>query len=97
MPEGHLVSGVPHGSVLGPLLFILYVNDLPRWIKNSMRMFADGTKVWTRVNSQEDSLSLQNDLNSLSKWSDKWLLGLNPAKCDACWTRLSNKVPHSRG
>jgi len=73
-----VVSGVPQGSVLGPVLFILYVNDLPQWIKNSMRMFADDAKVWTRINSQEDSLSLQNDLNSLSKRSDMWLLGLNP-------------------
>jgi hypothetical protein len=44
-------------------------------------MFVDDAKVWTIVNSQEDSLSLQNDMNSLSKWSDKWLLGLNPVKC----------------
>jgi len=44
-------------------------------------MFADDAKVRTKINSQDDSLSLQNDLNSLSKWSDKWLLGLNPVKC----------------
>jgi len=76
-----VVSGIPQGSVLGPLLFILYVNDLPQWIKNSMRMFADDAKVWTRINSQEDSLSFQKNLNSSSKWSDMWLLGLNPDKC----------------
>lgn len=59
-----VVSGIPQGSVLGPLLFILLVNDLPQWIKSSMRMFADDAKVWTIVNSQEDCLSLQNDLNT---------------------------------
>jgi len=64
------VVSVPQCSVFGSLLFILYVNDLPQWIKNSMRMFSDDAEVWTRINSQEDSLSLQNDLNSLSKWSD---------------------------
>ena len=53
-----VVSGNPQGSNLRPLLFILYVNDLPQWIENSMRMLADDAKVWTRVNSQEDSLSL---------------------------------------
>jgi len=63
-----VVSGNPQGSVLGPLLFLLYVNDLPQCIKNSMQMFADDAKVWTRIISQEDSLSLQNDLNNLSKW-----------------------------
>jgi Reverse transcriptase (RNA-dependent DNA polymerase) len=59
-----VVSGIPQGSLLGPLLFILLVNDLPQWIKSSMRMFADDAKVWTIVNSQEDCLSLQNDLNT---------------------------------
>jgi ribonucleases P/MRP protein subunit RPP40 len=57
-----VVSGVLQGLVLGPLLFILYVNDLPQWIKSSMRMFADDAKVRTIVNSQEDSLSLHNEL-----------------------------------
>ena len=47
-----VTSGIPQGSVLGPLLFILYVNHLPHWIKNSMRMFADDAKVWVKVTSQ---------------------------------------------
>jgi len=43
-------SGVLQGSVLGPLLFLIFVNDIPEWIKSNVKMFADDTKVWTRIN-----------------------------------------------
>ena len=52
-----VISGVPQGSVLGPLLFLMYVNDLPEWIKTNIRMFADDTKIWTRIAA--DSLQMQ--------------------------------------
>ena len=76
-----VLSGVPQGSVLGPLLFLLFVNELPSWIVNSMRMFADDTKVWAYIRSTEDSQSLQKDLDSLTTWSNEWLLHFNPDKC----------------
>jgi len=76
-----ILSGVPQGSVLGPLLIILFVNDLPDWIKNSMRMFADDTKVWCPISSTSDSQILQDDLNNLNKWSDQWMLRFNATKC----------------
>jgi Reverse transcriptase (RNA-dependent DNA polymerase)/Endonuclease-reverse transcriptase len=76
-----VLSGVPQGSVLGPLLFLLYVNELPNWIKNNIRMFADDTKIWRKIRSEEDSESLQNDLDKLEEWSDKWMLKFNTAKC----------------
>ena len=76
-----VISGVPQGSVLGPLLFLLYVNDLPDWIKNDMRMFADDTKLWSKINRPQDYVKLQDDLNQLHLWSDKWLLSFNPEKC----------------
>ena len=66
-----VISGVPQGSVLGPLLFLLYVNDLPDWIKNIINMFADDTKIWSTITSQADSCLLQEDLNSLELWSKK--------------------------
>jgi len=71
-----VLSGVPQGSVLGPLLFLLFVNELHSWIVNSMRMFADDTKVWAYIRSTEDSQSLQKDLDSLTTWSKEWLLHL---------------------
>lgn len=76
-----VLSGVPQGSVLRPLLFLLFVNDLPDWITNSMRMFADDVKIWNVISSDIDSKSLQEELNSLTRWSSKWLLQLNPSKC----------------
>ena len=76
-----ILSGVPQGSVLGPLLFILFVNDLPDWMVNNMRMFADDTKIWRTISCLSDSDSLQDDLDKLSVWSDQWLLRFNAAKC----------------
>ena len=75
-----ILSAVPQGSVLGPLLFILFVNDLPDWITNSMRMFADDTKVWCPIRSLPDSQGLQEDRDNLNKLSDHWLLRFNAAK-----------------
>ena len=68
-----VLSRVPQGSVLGPLLFLLFVNDLP--------MFADDTKLWITLKSKTDSAILQNDLDNLIAWSNQWLLKFNPSKC----------------
>ena len=76
-----MLSGVPQGSVFGPLLFLIFVNDLPNWVSNSMRMFADDTKIWREIQVVGDSLSLQDDLYKLIKWSNKWLLRFNLEKC----------------
>ena len=76
-----VMSGVPQGSVLGPLLFLIFVNDLPDWIKTNICMFADDTKIWTRITSIKDSADLQKDLDSLSIWSANWQLRFNPDKC----------------
>ena len=66
---------------MGPLLFLLFVNELPKWIQTNMKMFADDTKLWNMVSSVSDSQLIQKDLDSLSEWSEKWLLRFNPAKC----------------
>ena len=76
-----VLSGVPQGSVLGPLLFLLYVNDIPEVVKCSVRMFADDTKIWQVIRDEKDCLKLQEDLQSLEAWSEKWLLRFNAAKC----------------
>ena len=74
-------SGVPQGSVLGPLLFLLFVNELPKWVVSSMLMFADDTKIWQRITNQVDSDMLQDDLDKLVEWSRYWLLKFNSEKC----------------
>ena len=77
---GDLLSGVPQDSVLGPLLFLIFVNDLPNWVRNSMWMFVDDTNMLRGIQVVGDSLSIQEDLHQLIKWSDKWLLRFNPEK-----------------
>ena len=74
-------SGVPQGSVLGPLFFILYVNNIPSLIENSCKMFADDTKIYSVIKSFDDSLRLQHDIDTLMQWSRVWLLRFNAAKC----------------
>ena len=66
--EVPVTSGVPQGSVLGPLLFLLYINDLPENIQPQVRLFADDTAVYLTVRNQNDSRILQNDLNTLQEW-----------------------------
>ena len=63
-----MTSGVPQGSVLGPILFIIYVNDLPEVVQSKLWMFADDTKIYRTISSNEDSILLQNDLSSIMKW-----------------------------
>ena len=74
-----VVSGVPQGSVLGPLLFILYVNDIPDLVNSKVKMFADDIKIYTQITSFSDALSLQNDLDRLCEWAREWLLQFNIA------------------
>ena len=74
-------SGIPQGSVLGPILFIIYINDLPNAVSSLVRIFADDTKVFTRVHSEEDFCRLQDDLDKLGEWSSQWQLHFNVKKC----------------
>ena len=78
-----VLSGVPQGSVLGPLLLLLFVNDLPDWISSNIQIFEDNTKIWCIIKEIDDGLMLQSDLDNLVKWSDKWLLNVVVvASCD---------------
>ena len=68
-------------STWKPILFVLYINDLPSNILSDVYMFADDTKIFNIIKSPEDQETLQNDLDTLSMWSDKWLLKFHPEKC----------------
>ena len=74
-------SGVPQGSVLGPLLFLLYVNDIPDSISCSLKLFADDVKIYMTTQSPSDVVHLQYNLDLLNNWSLKWQLYLNISKC----------------
>ena len=75
------MSGVPEGSVLGPILFLIYINDLEDDISSKVLKFADDTKVFRKVTNYTDKQSLQDDLDKLVKWSEKWQMLLNFGKC----------------
>ena len=77
----NVTSGIPQGSVLGPLLFLIYINDLPDDINSTIYMYADDTKLYREIKSPDDHLILQDDLTKLCKWSKKWLLKFHPNKC----------------
>ena len=83
-------SGVPQGSVLGPILFLLYVNDLPNYIKSSCKIFADDTKIYSKVDNNSDAERIQQDLDDLVYWSGTWLLSFNAAKCKVMHIRRNN-------
>ena len=80
-----MLSGVPQGSVFGPNLFLLYVNELPSWIQSSINMFADDTKVWRVIETDLDYTTLQMDIDVLLKWSDQWLLRFNSIHRSVKW------------
>ena len=76
-----VLSGVPQGSVLGPLLFVLYINDLPEVVRSILYLFADDTKLIKRIKSEQDSLELQSDVEALDRWTARWILRFHPGKC----------------
>ena len=67
-------SGIPQGSVLGPLLFILYVNDLPSEVSSFCKLFADDAKLYKDLQNLEDFEMIQNDIVKLCQWTIKWLI-----------------------
>ena len=80
--SAQVLSGVPQGSVLGPLLFLAYINDMPETITHSeIRLFADDTILFRAINGTIDSQLLQEDLTALENWENRWQMSFNPSKC----------------
>ena len=86
-----VLSGIPQGSVLGPLLFVLYINDLPDSIKSFAKLFADDLKMIAKAS---DKLQVDNDLKMLEIWESTWLLEFNVKKCKVLRTSFNNN-PHN--
>ena len=94
-----VTSGIPQGSVLGPVLFVLYINDLPDCVKNPVRLFADDTKIFTRSDKDDGTTTLQRDLDRLQDWSSEWLLLFHPEKCHTMklGRNKSEQIYHMKG
>ena len=89
-----VTSGVPQGSVLGPILFLIFIDDLPQYTKSSkVRLFADDTIVYLTISSIDDCHKLQEDMNGLEIWESDWLMEFHPAKCNILRiTRKKTKI-----
>ena len=83
-----VTSGVPQGSVLGPILFLIFINDLPIELLTKLSLFADDSKLFTRILSNKTKLRnadgkrvLQEDLNRVVEWAKRWKMEFNVEKC----------------
>ena len=88
-----ITSGVPQGSVLASVLFLLYMNDIDGNIISSIRLFADDSIIYRKMSSKTDHEILQTDLNQLQTWSDKWQIEFNISKC--VHLPIANKIKPS--
>jgi len=78
-----VVSGIPQSIVLGPILFIIYINDLVEYCSSGsdIFLFADDAKIFSHIKEKEDGKLLQQDVDKFKEWMDTWLLQLNVKKC----------------
>ena len=74
-------SGVPQGTVLGPLLFLCHINDLPEAVKSQVRLFADDCLIYREITTFDDHNTLDEDLKRLEEWAEKWGMHFNASKC----------------
>jgi hypothetical protein len=77
-----VLSGVPQGTVLGPHLFLLFINDIQEAVSSKIRLFADDCLVYNNITNPEDEAQLQLDLNNLVEWATTWGMRFNAAKCN---------------
>ena len=88
-----VTSGVPQGSILGLILFLVYINDLPDKVTSQVRLFADDTAMYMYLTMEgaKNSSVLQQDLDRLSVWESDWDIEFNPSKCQVVQVAGSRK------
>ena len=94
-----MLAGVPQGSILGPLLFLIYINDLPEGLESSVKLFADDTSLFSTVYDPNMSADqLDKDLKKISDWAYKWKMIFNPDLSkqaqEVIFSRKTNKINH---
>ena len=89
--DAPVTSGVPQGTVLGPALFLVYINDLPEGLTSTPKLFADDFLLYRIINSQADCDALQKDLDTLQKWEKKWDMEFAADKCKILTITLKTK------
>ena len=87
-----VTPGIPQGSVLGPILFTIFINDMPEVVESLMKLFADDTKIFKAIESFKDISVIQEDINKLLKWSAEWQLPLNINKCKCIHYGKNNPI-----
>ena len=80
------------GSVLGPILYLVYINDLEEGVTGKILKFADDTKLFRKDKEIGDNQKLQDDIDKLVKWSEKWQMLFNFGKCKCLYTEPGNTV-----
>ena len=93
-------AGVPQGSILGPLLFLIYINDLPNGLNSNVKLFADNTSLFSVVRNITDSTNLLNsNLSKINEWARQWKTGFNPDPIkqaqEIIFSRKTSKGNHS--
>ena len=90
----NVISGVPQGSFLGPVLFLLYINDITDSINSNIRLFADDSILYREIQTPKDHDILQTDLSKLSEWATKWQMNFNIATCHLLRITQKRKPSH---
>ncbi|MCP4458353.1 MAG: reverse transcriptase family protein, partial [Cytophagales bacterium] len=89
-----VISGVPQGSILGPLLFVLFIDDMHSVVSpgTNIALYADDTKIWRTISSSADSVILDSDINALNNWASTNLMRFHPTKCKVVCVAHKNKT-----
>ena len=86
----NVLSGLPQGTVLGPLLFQCYINDLPNHLTTRVKLYAEDVLLYSPVSTVADCQNLQEDLDRLVQWAETWQMNFNLTKCEMI--RITNKI-----